>query len=84
VLLALMTIAIAEAALAAVLVVFSYVLKIDLSVGLGLLGAVYSSGPNAGPIVQIFGPAVVGAVLFTAACGLATATWTFRHWERES
>jgi hypothetical protein len=81
-LLALITIAVAEAALVAVLVVFSYVLKIDLRLEVGTIGAVYSSGPYAGPIVQVFGPAAVAAVLFTATSGLATATWTVRHWRQ--
>jgi hypothetical protein len=80
VLLALVTIAVAEAPLVALLIVFSYVLKIDLSIELGPFGAMYSSGPYAGPVVQIFGPAALAAMLFTAASGLATATWTFRHW----
>lgn len=79
-LLALATIAVAEASLVAVLVVFSSVLKIDLRIELGPFGAMYSSGPYAGPVVALYGPAVVAAILFTAASGLATATWTFRRW----
>ena len=80
-LLALMAIAVAEAALVALLVLFSYVLRIDLSVTVGTIGAVYASGLYNGPVVQIFGPAAVGTILFTAASGLATATWTFRRWK---
>ncbi len=80
VLLALVTIAVAEAALVALLVVFSYVLKIDLSVELGSFGAAYASGQESGPLVKLYGPAAVAAVLFTAACGFAGATWTFRRW----
>lgn len=79
-LLALATIAVAEAALLAVLVVFSYILKIDLTIELGPFGAVYSSGPNAGPVVWLYTPAVVAAVIVSAASGLASATWTFRRW----
>lgn len=79
-LLAFATIAVAEVALIAVLVVFSYVLRIDLQIEVGPFGAMYSSGPFAGPVVDLYGPAALAAVLFAAACGLATATWTFRHW----
>jgi hypothetical protein len=79
-LLATVTIAVAEAALVALLVVFSYVLKIGLRLDLGFAGAAYSSSPFAGPVVQLYGPAAIAAILGTGLSGLATATWTFRRW----
>jgi hypothetical protein len=79
-LLALVTIAVAEAALGVLLVVFCYILKIDLSLDLGTFGAMYSPGSYSGPVVELYGPAAVAAFLFTAAFGLATAMWTFRRW----
>jgi hypothetical protein len=83
-LLALLTLAVAESALAALLVGFSYVLKIDLALGLGFIGPTFSSGPRGGPIVQLFSPTAVAAILFTAASGLAGATLTFRRWRPAS
>jgi hypothetical protein len=79
-LLALLTLAVAESALAALLVMFSYVLQIDVALGLGFIGPTFWSGPRAGPIVQLYGPTAVAVVLITAASGLASATWTFRRW----
>ncbi|HKB33524.1 MAG TPA: hypothetical protein VKF16_06615 [Candidatus Dormibacteraeota bacterium] len=79
-LLALLILAVAESGLAALLVVFSYVLKIDVALGLGFIGPTFSSGPGAGPIVQLYSPTAVAVVLFTAASGLASAAWTFRRW----
>jgi Na+/proline symporter len=79
-LLAVFTLAVAESALAALLVVFSYVLHIDVALGLGFIGPTFSSGPRAGPVVQLYSPTAVAVVLFTASSGLASAAWTFRRW----
>jgi hypothetical protein len=79
-LLVLLILAVAESALAALLVVFSYVLKIDVALGLGFIGPTFSSGPRAGPIVELYSPTAVAVVLFTATSGLASAAWTFRRW----
>jgi hypothetical protein len=79
-LLALLTLAVAESALVALLVVFSYVLKIDVALGLGFIGPTFSSGLHAGPIVQLYSPTAVAVVLFSAASGVASAAWTFRRW----
>ena len=80
VLLAVVTVAVAEAALVAILVLFSSVLKVDLRIELGSFGAMYSTGANRGPVVDLYAPAGVVAVLFTTGSGLATAMWTFRRW----
>jgi hypothetical protein len=82
-LLSLVTIAVAEAALVALLVGFSYVLKIRLILEVGTIGAGFSSGPFAGPMVTLYAPTAVAAVLSTAVSGLVGATWTFRHWRPE-
>ena len=79
-LLAFVTVAVAEAALVGLLVVFCYILKIDLRIGVGSFGAMYSSGFYTGPVVELYGPTAIAAFLFTAASGLATAMWTFRRW----
>jgi hypothetical protein len=79
-LLALVTVAIAEAALAALLVLFSYVLRLDLSVDLGSSRLFFQAFPPAGPVGELYGPASVASILFCAACGLGVATRTFRRW----
>jgi hypothetical protein len=79
-LLAIVTITIAEAALAALLFVFSYVLRINLTLELGSAHLFFQSDSSAGPVVELFSPAALSSILFCAACGLAAATRTFRHW----
>jgi hypothetical protein len=79
-LLALVTVAIAEAALAALLVLFSYVLRLDLTIDLGSARLFFESDPRAGPVVELYGPASVGSFLFFAVCGLGAAARTFRRW----
>jgi hypothetical protein len=79
-LLAMVTVAIAEATLAALLVLFSYVLRLDLTIDLGSARLFFESDPRAGPVVELYGPATVASILFCAACGLGAATRTFRRW----
>jgi hypothetical protein len=79
-LLAIVTVAIAEAALVALLVLFSYVLRLDLTIDLGSARLFFEPDPRAGPVVELYGPALVGSFLFCGACGLGAATRTFRRW----
>jgi hypothetical protein len=79
-LLAMVTVAVAEAALGALLVLFSYILKLGLAVDLGSSRLFFQPYPPAGPVVELYGPASVASILFCATCGLGAAARTFRRW----
>jgi len=79
-LLSLVVLAIAEASLVGLLVVFSYVLRIGLRFDIGPTSLVFSSGAFTGPVVQLYGPAVMASVLFSLSGALITTTCTFRRW----
>jgi hypothetical protein len=79
-LLAMVTIAIAEAALGALLVLFSYILRLGLTLDLGSARLFFQPYAPAGPVVELYGPASIASILFCAACGLGAATRTFRRW----
>ena len=79
-LLSLVVLASAEAGLLGLLVVFSYVLRIDLRFEVGSTTLLFNSGVYTGPVVQFHGPAVIASVLFTLSCALITTTWTLRRW----
>jgi hypothetical protein len=80
VLLLVLTVAVAEASLLGLLFVFSDVLRLSLTVQVGsqLVGAV--NPQYASPRVTVFNAAAVGSLLFTAACGIATAWWRASTW----
>jgi uncharacterized membrane protein YqjE len=80
VLLAFLTVAIAGASLAALLILFSYVLKIQVRLILGSTGVVFAPVPYGGPSVDIFGPAAIASMIFFFASGLVTAAWRYRRW----
>jgi hypothetical protein len=80
VLLALVTVAIAEASLAALLALFSYVLKLQLRFILGTTGVVFATVPYGGPSVDVYGPAAVASMIFFFASGLLAAAWRYRRW----
>jgi hypothetical protein len=79
-LLSLVVIAVAEAGLVGLLFVFSYVLRIGLRFDVGSTSLAFTSGAYTGPMVQLYGPAVIASVLFSLSCALITTTWTFRGW----
>jgi hypothetical protein len=79
-LLSLVVLAIAEAGLVGLLVLFSYVLRIGLRFDVGSTSLLFSSGAYTGPVVQVYGPAVIASFLFSLSCALITTTWTFRRW----
>jgi hypothetical protein len=80
VLLALLTVAIAGASLAALLLLFSQVLKLQLRLMLGSTGVVFATVPYGGPSVDVYGPAEVVSMIFFFASGLVAATWRYRRW----
>jgi hypothetical protein len=82
VLLALLGIAAAESLLAALIVVFSLFLQIDVSAQFGPdWVALYGPGGYK-PDVMLFGAATSGSIAFTAVCGLGAAAWRFVRWQR--
>ena len=76
----LLTLVVAEASLAALLVVFSFILKLTLVVQIGdeVFGGYVPGHPN--PQVVLFNAASVASLGFTVACGLTAAAWKFRRW----
>jgi hypothetical protein len=80
VLLSLVTVAIAEATLAALLLMFAYVLKLQVRFILGTTGVLFASVPYGGPTVDVYGPAVIASTVFFFASGLSAATWRYRRW----
>jgi len=83
VLLWLLTVAVAEASLAALLLLFAAVLKLNLTVQVGgAMVALFVPGLSY-PNVTLFNAAFVGSCLFTAGCGAAAAGRTYRRWRLE-
>ena len=72
------TVAIAEVTLAALLVLFSYVLRLDLTIDLGSARLFFESDPRAGPVVELYGPRLGRIDPFL--CGFSAAIRTFRRW----
>jgi len=93
-LLAMVTVAIAEAALCALLVLFSYILNLWLILDLGTARLVFQPPltdyvvieqgvpviQSGPPTIELYGAALVGSVVFCATCGLVAAARTFRRW----
>jgi len=81
VLLSLLAVAVAQASLVALILLFSAVLKLNLTIELGLhylhlslLAAPYR------PEVAVYNAGSIASVVFTAAGGAVAATWKFRRW----
>jgi len=81
VLLGVLAVAVAEASLVALIVLFSAVLKLNLTIELGL-HYLHLSLPAARyrPEVAVYDAGSIASVLFTAAGGAVAATWKFRRW----
>jgi hypothetical protein len=80
-LLVLFSVAIAEAALFALLILFAFVLKLFLAIELGAhFVQVLSPGTLPFPEVSIRNAATVGSCLFTLAFAFGAATWRHRRW----
>ena len=74
------TVAIAEAGLGALLILFSYILGLELVLDLGSSRLLFHPYPPAGPVVELYGPASVASIVVCATCGLGAAARTFRRW----
>jgi hypothetical protein len=80
------TVAIVEAALSALLVLFSYVLRLGLAIDIGSARLffqphlTYPVSEQGVPVIELYGSALVVSILFCAACGLGAAARTFRRW----
>lgn len=81
-LLALLSVAVAEAALLALLFLFSAVLKLQLLVEIGgHFAQMAPAGDYAGfPSVSIQSAGTIASILFTLACGMLAAARQFRRW----
>jgi hypothetical protein len=85
VLLVLVTVAVAEGALLALLLLFGVVLQLNLTVEAGpAFIAAYLRDGEIHPDVTIYNGAVLISIVFTAACGVISAAWNFRRWAAPS
>jgi hypothetical protein len=79
----LLTLAVAEASLGALLLLFAVVLKLNLAVQVaGSTVEMFVPGLNY-PNVTLFNAALAGSCLFTVGCGAAAAARTYRRWRLE-
>lgn len=84
-LLVLLSIAVAEAALLALLLIFGSVLQLQLNLQLGerfiTLWTTVRSAPYAGmPTMTVQQGGIVASALFSFAFGMAAAAWRYRQW----
>jgi hypothetical protein len=80
ILLLLLSVAIAEAALLVLLVVFSSVLRLGLAVQLGDQLITMFAPLRAEPSVTIHHAGTIGSIVVTLACGAGAAAWRYRRW----
>jgi hypothetical protein len=80
VLLGLLGIAVAEASLAALVLLFSYMLKLRLAIELGAAHVLGGQADGYQPQVLLLNGGTTVSILFTAGCGLVVAAWKFRRW----
>jgi len=84
VLLWLLTVAVAEASLGALLLLFADVLRLNLTVQVaGVMVTLFVPGQSY-PNVTLFNAAFVGSCLFTAGCGAVAAARAYRRWSLAS
>ena len=88
------TVGIAEAALFALLVLFSYILNLNLVLEIGSARLVFQPAipdyevieqgvpviVGGPPFIQLHGAALVTSIVFCATCGFVAAARTFRRW----
>ena len=79
-LLILVSLAVAEAALLAMLVLFAYILRLNFGVQFGyqVLQLWFPAGAEPSVLVRTAG--LVVSVLFTLGCGAGAAIWRYRRW----
>ena len=80
VLLVLLSVAIAEAALLTLLVVFSYILRLNFGVQLGDQYLQLWFPPGAESSVGVHQAGVIGSTVVTLASGVGAAVWRYRRW----
>jgi hypothetical protein len=75
-----LSVAVAEAALLLLLLVFSSVLRLNLTIQLGdqFIAMIAPLLPE--PNVTIRHAGTIGSILFTFACGAGAAVWRYRRW----
>jgi len=78
-LLALTAVGVAEAALLAMLFLFSSILKLRLGVEVGPAGILFTPSGCCGQVL-LYNAATVGSLVFTGGCGAGAAVWKFRRW----
>ncbi len=86
-LLVLLSVALAEAALLVLILVFSSILRLQISFETGGQLPQYWAPPRSFPYasiptVVVSNGGVIVSVLFTFACGAGAAAWRFRRWRR--
>jgi hypothetical protein len=80
-LLSLIAVAVAEVALLAMLLLFSVILHLNLTIAAGpAMIASYVPSNFGSPQVTVYNGAIVASILATAGCGAASAIWSFRRW----
>jgi hypothetical protein len=80
VLLILVSIAVAEAALLAMLVIFAYILRLNFGVQLGEQYLQMWFPPAAEPSVAVRTAGAIVSILFTLGCGAGAGVWRYRRW----
>lgn len=80
VLLVLVPVAVAEAALLAMLVLFAYILRLNFGVQFGYQILQLWFPPAAEPSVLVRTGGMVTSILFTLGCGAGAAIWRYRQW----
>lgn len=80
VLLILVSVAVAEAALLVLLVLFSYILRLNFGVQLGDQFLQLWAPPQAEPTVTIHNAGIIGSILVTLAFGAVAAMRRYRRW----
>ena len=81
-LLGLVAIGAAEASLLALLILFSFILKLGFGVELGPANMLFAQAGCCQPRVGLYNGAAVTSFVLTAACGGGAAAWKFRRWRR--
>ena len=81
VLMVLLSVAIAEALLLVLLVLFSSILRLNLAVQLGdqILQMFAPQLPQAR--FAVYHAGIIGSILFSFGCGAGAAAWRYRAWE---
>lgn len=80
VLLVLLSVAVAEAAVLTLVVLFSFILRLGLALRAGDQVLQLWLAGAAEPSITVFQGGIVASILFTFACGAGAAVWRYRRW----